>query len=73
MLELLRQSALALNPIPSGLFHPRLFNICSHFSVSLQVSNYLSFTRDDSDEEKRAELASVVAIGDVLFVKVTLI
>ena len=37
----------------------------------MQVSNYLSFTRDDSDEEKRAELASVVAIGDVLFVKVT--
>lgn len=37
---------------------------------SSQVSNYLSFTRDDSDEEKKAELAGIVAVGDVVWVKV---
>jgi len=37
---------------------------------SSQVSNYLSFTRDDTDEEKKAELAGIVAVGDVVWVKV---
>lgn len=35
-----------------------------------QVSNYLSFTKEDHDEEKKAELAGVVAPGDKVFVKV---
>lgn len=35
-----------------------------------QVSNYLSFTKEDSDEEKKAEMAGVVSIGDRVYVKV---
>mmetsp|Transcript_26220 Transcript_26220/g.77861 ORF Transcript_26220/g.77861 Transcript_26220/m.77861 type:complete len:587 (-) Transcript_26220:1722-3482(-) len=37
---------------------------------SSQVSNYLSFSREDTDEEKKAELGGVVAPGDKVWVKV---
>ena len=35
-----------------------------------QVSSYLSFSREDPDEVKKAELAGVVAIGDMIWIKV---
>jgi hypothetical protein len=35
-----------------------------------QVSEHLRFTKDDSDEEKVASLAGVVAVGDGVWVKV---
>lgn len=37
---------------------------------SSQVSNYLSVSRDDPDEVKKAELAGVVSIGEQIYVKV---
>jgi hypothetical protein len=39
----------------------------------VQVSSYLSFSREDTDEEKKAELGSVVALGDTVFVKVSIL
>ena len=39
-------------------------------AVPAQVSNYMDFGKDDSDEEKVAALRSVVAEGDPCFVKV---
>ena len=36
----------------------------------VQVSNFMDFGKDDSDEEKVAALRSVVAEGDPCFVKV---
>jgi hypothetical protein len=36
----------------------------------IQVSNYLSFGREDSDETKKAEMGGVVAVGDKVWVKV---
>ncbi len=38
--------------------------------VAPQVSNYLSFSKEDTDEQKKAELAGVVAVGEQLWVKV---
>ncbi|GIL65986.1 hypothetical protein Vafri_19629 [Volvox africanus] len=35
-----------------------------------QVSNYLSFTREDTDEQKKAELNGVVTVGEQIWVKV---
>ncbi|PNH10420.1 hypothetical protein TSOC_002850, partial [Tetrabaena socialis] len=35
-----------------------------------QVSNYLSFTREDTDEQKKAELGGVVTVGEQMWVKV---
>lgn len=35
-----------------------------------QVSSYISFTKEDSDESKKAELEGVVNVGDVVHVKV---
>ncbi|GFR46504.1 hypothetical protein Agub_g8085, partial [Astrephomene gubernaculifera] len=35
-----------------------------------QVSNYLNFTREDSDEQKKAELGGVVTVGEQIWVKV---
>ncbi|KXZ49883.1 hypothetical protein GPECTOR_19g334 [Gonium pectorale] len=35
-----------------------------------QVSNYLSFSKEDSDEQKKAELAGVVTVGEQIWVKV---
>ena len=37
---------------------------------SSQVSNYISFSKDDTDEEKKAELAGCVSVGDTVYVKV---
>lgn len=37
---------------------------------SSQVSDHLSFTRDDSDDVKVRELSEVVSVGDEVFVKV---
>ena len=35
-----------------------------------QVSNYLSFNKEDSDAEKKGEMAGVVSIGETVYVKV---
>ncbi|KAJ9532328.1 hypothetical protein QJQ45_010367 [Haematococcus lacustris] len=35
-----------------------------------QVSEWIKFNREDSDEQKKAELAGVVSIGEVVYVKV---
>ena len=42
----------------------------SSIRPSIQVSEHLRFTKDDSDEEKVASLAGVVAVGDSVWVKV---
>uniref|UniRef100_A0A7S3VHF1 S1 motif domain-containing protein n=2 Tax=Dunaliella tertiolecta TaxID=3047 RepID=A0A7S3VHF1_DUNTE len=37
---------------------------------SSQVSSYISFSKEDSDESKKAELTGVVSIGETVYVKV---
>lgn len=35
-----------------------------------QVSNYLSFSKEDTDEQKKQELEGVVNVGEQIWVKV---
>jgi hypothetical protein len=56
--------------MPPGGRHGALPILCLPLSVMRQVSNYLSFSREDSDEQKKAELAGVVTAGEQIWVKV---
>ena len=56
-------------PAPSCM-HDVSSRLPSSIRPSVQVSEHLRFTKDDSDEEKVASLAGVVAVGDSVWVKV---
>ena len=40
-------------------------------SARVQVSGFLSFDKEDTDEEKKAGIASIVSLGDQVWVKVS--
>jgi hypothetical protein len=58
-------AALPLCPVD----HNCVSNLCSPCPV-YQVANYLDFTAEDTDEDKKRALAEVVGLGDTAWVKV---
>ena len=69
-LTLHRYKHTCLWPIPGHTCNIQLLVRACRAAVRVQVSNFMDFGKDDSDEEKVAALRSVVAEGDPCFVKV---